>query len=227
MAIDLAAIVGFSRTLRETGSMSTGALIELDRQLARRSVAASAETGAGASTLVFSHHAQHHTSFTLRNDGLASVESSPLLCPGVACFVEGPTQKTLPQFGFDRKLQAALIDGPHAYPFPDLEYFYLYPHLDAGALLALDDIHIPTIHHLFDFLRREAMFRLSEVRGKTAFFERTDAPVFDPWGDGWWEQAANRRTLARYTWMQTAQRAIPERLRAWLRTHADRARLRK
>src|SRR5436309_14222224 len=104
-----------------------------------------------------------------------------------------------------------LIDGPHAYPFPDLEYFCLYPHLEAGGLLVIDDIHIPTIQNLFRFLRTDAMFRLVEICGKTAFFERTGVPPFDPWGDGWWLQACNRRTLLRYSWRDKAKLLVPKK----------------
>jgi hypothetical protein len=222
----LSGIVAFSRGLRESGSLSAQALIALAKRLERIQVNRSVETGAGASTLVFSHRSAHHTAFTLQNSGLRAVQSSPLLKPGTVDFIEGPTQKTLPAAAFD-KLQAVLIDGPHAYPFPDLEYFYLYPHIEPGGLLAIDDIHIPTIQSLFRFVRQDRMFSLLEVCDRTAFFERTDAPVFDPWGDGWWLQAANQRTLWRYNWRSTLQSAIPERLRLWLRDRADRARLGK
>jgi hypothetical protein len=130
-------------------------------------------------------------------------------------FIEGPSQRTLPQYPFPEKLQLALLDGPHAYPFPDLEYYFLYPHLEENALLILDDIHIPTIHNLFDFLRVDAMFRLDEVVRTTAFFTRTAAPTFDPLGDGWGHQAYNQRTLLRYDWRSRLAASLP---RSVLRT---------
>src|SRR6266704_589036 len=142
-----------------------------------------------AGTLLFSHMSEHHTVFAL-DDGTGSVTNvrrSRLLRQDVVTFVEGPTQVTLPQHRFTEKLQLVLIDGPHGYPFPDLEYYYLYPHLETGALLILDDIHIPTVQNLFQFLRRDAMFELEETVQTTAFFARTSAPVFDPVGDGWWQ----------------------------------------
>jgi hypothetical protein len=55
----------------------------------------------------------------------------------------------------------------------------------------IDDIQIPTIRQLFDFLREDDMFRLIETVGKTAFFERTNAPTFSPVQDGWWLQKYN------------------------------------
>ena len=55
----------------------------------------------------------------------------------------------------------------------------------------VDDIHIPTIHSMFQFLREEPMFELVEVVGTTAFFRRTVAPTFDPYCDGWYLQKFN------------------------------------
>jgi hypothetical protein len=141
-----------------------------------------------------------------------NVRRSPLLRPDVVTFVEGPTQATLPAYRFTEKLQLVLLDGPHAYPFPDLEYYFLYPHLETGALLILDDIHIPTVHNLFEFLRRDAMFELEEVVEKTAFFTRTGAPVFDPFGDGWQDQNYNARPLLRYVWRERIRKLLPTRV---------------
>lgn len=175
----------------------------------------SVETGSGASTLLFSHISEHHTVFALDagSGSVTNVRRSPLLRQDVVTFVEGPTQLTLPQYRFTEKLQAVLIDGPHGYPFPDLEYYYLYPQLDTAALLILDDIHIPMIHNLFQFLQRDAMFDLNEVIGTTAFFTRTSAPTFDPLGDGWWQQKYNARPLLRYTWRDDIKKLLPTSLR--------------
>jgi hypothetical protein len=158
-----------------------------------RRIQNSAETGAGKSTLLFSHLSESHTVFAINEgDSLTMPLESPLLKQGVVTVVEGPTQTTLPTHTFPR-LQLALIDGPHAWPFPEVEYYYLYPHLDAGALLLLDDIDIPTINNMFRVLKADAMFRLLEVVGKTAFFERTSAPTFDPL-TGWFaKQGYNAR----------------------------------
>jgi hypothetical protein len=112
--------------------------------------------------------------------------------------VLGPTQRTLPAHQFAGPLDFALLDGPHGYPFPELEYYYVYPHLAPGALLVIDDIQIRSIHNLYAFLCEDRMFRKVGVTLTTAFFRRTDAPVFDPAGDGWWEQGYNARTLKRY-----------------------------
>ena len=154
-----------------------------------------AETGSGKSTLLFSHLSPRHLVFAM-DDGNGSVErvrESELLHPGTVEFVEGPTQRTIPAAELPDALDIVMLDGPHGYPFPDLEYYYFYPRIPEGGLLIVDDIDIPTIHNLFRFLKKDAMFDLLEVVHTTAFFRRTGAPTFDPLADGWWNQAYNRR----------------------------------
>lgn len=161
---------------------------------AGNAVRVSAETGAGKSTLLFSHLSRKHTVFALDWGGsLSVVRSSPLFNRSTVEIVEGATLKTLPSYEFREKLQLVLIDGPHGYPFPDVEYWYLYPQIEEGGLLIIDDLHIPTIHNLFSFLKDDAMFELLEVAGTTAIFRRTAAPLFDPYADGWWQQEYNRK----------------------------------
>ncbi|HLH01103.1 MAG TPA: class I SAM-dependent methyltransferase [Bryobacteraceae bacterium] len=200
--------------LHGAGTVSREALSAIARHTSIRSrIRRSVETGCGATTLLLSHLSEHHTAFALDIGGsIVNVRRSPLLREGVVSFVEGPSQRTLPQHHFDEKLQLAVIDGPHAYPFPDLEYYCLYPHLETGALLVLDDIHIRSINNLFKFLCSDEMFRLDEVVKTTAFFTRTEAPTFDPIGDGWRQQRYNARTLLRYDWRSTLGGILPRRV---------------
>jgi predicted O-methyltransferase YrrM len=163
-----------------------------------RRIRRSAETGTGKSTLLLSHVSADHTVFAIDDTGVSesfkNVRESPLLRRDAVTFVVGPTQQTLPRHEFGAEpLQLVLIDGPHGYPFPELEYYFFLPHLDEGALLILDDVHIPTIFRLFAFLREEAMFDLVGRVATTAFFRRNATPLFDPTGDGWWLQNFNRR----------------------------------
>jgi hypothetical protein len=159
-----------------------------------------AETGCGKSTLALSHASQRHVAFTLgllpgedpKRHSFSQVKSSPLLRQETCEFVLGPTQQTVPAFPFDRQFDLVLLDGPHGYPFPELEYFYFYPHILPGGWLVVDDIQIPTIANMVSVLKRDAMFRLERVVRTTAFFRRTDAPTFPPLGDGWWEQGYNQ-----------------------------------
>jgi len=164
---------------------------------------ATAETGCGASTVVFAEYSASHTVFAFNEfDVFDKVRAV-----GVE-FVEGPTQRTLPQHRFQTPLDAVLLDGPHAYPFPELEYFHFYPHIREGGLLMLDDIQIPTVHRLFDFVRQDAMWELETVVHRTAFLRRSGAAVFPNDADGWERQRFNRSELWRYTWRDRLRRLV-------------------
>lgn len=178
------------------GTVAPGVLDAIIRHAARLDVRESVETGSGRSTLLFSHLSSHHVVFTLGHEGSESnVRESPLFRASSVEWVLGPTQRTLPRYEFVRPLQLAMIDGPHGYPFPDLEYYFLYPHLAPGALLIVDDVHIPTIDNLHRFLSADDMFEPLGVVEQTSFFRRTTAPTLDPFGDGWWLQGFNKQTL--------------------------------
>lgn len=165
----------------------------------------SAETGSGKSTLLFSHLSPSHHVFAVdEGRSISQVRQSPLFRSENVTYIEGPTQVTLPRHSFPRPLQMVLIDGPHGYPFPDLEYFYFYPVMEPGGLLVIDDLHIPTIGRMFDIIRADDMFELREVVGdQLAVFRRTHAPLVDPHSDSWWLQGYNRE---HYKNMTKAQR---------------------
>ena len=201
---------------------------------AKPNVQHSLETGAGRSTILLSHISPQHTVFTVADDSLAATLESPLLRRESLTVVEGPTQTTLPQHKFEHEIDLALLDGPHAYPFPDLEYFYVYPHLSTGALLVLDDVHIPTVNNLFRFVREDVMFEPVDVVGTTAFLRRTSAPSFPTGQDGWETQRYNldrfplsgwpawggprprMRNLVPLRVRRLVKGALPKRLRQWL-----------
>ena len=154
----------------------------------------SVETGSGKTTLLFSHLSTDHQVFSV-DDGksISQVRDSPLFRSENVTYIEGPTQVTLPRHKFPDKVQIALIDGPHGYPFPDLEYYYFYPLVETGGLLLVDDIPIPSIARMFEVIKADDMFELLDVvGGNLAVFKRTSAPLLDPHSDSWWLQGYNR-----------------------------------
>lgn len=187
----------------EAGVLGKDVLLALCDQLQGMEIRNSVETGSGKSTLLLSWISAHHTVFTLGEwegeplKSLSAVRESPLFNPARVEFVLGPTQRTLPRHAFSEPLQLAFLDGPHGFPFPQLEYYFLYPHLEENALLVIDDIHIPTIAQLDRFVREDDMFEHVATVATTAFHRRTSAPTFDPYGDGWWEQNFNARRYER------------------------------
>lgn len=156
-------------------------------------LAASAETGCGKSTLLLSLLSDRHVCFTLgANDSATKVNLYPAFNAGAVEFIYGPSQLTLRHYEWRQKIDFALIDGAHGYPFPELDYYFIYPQLQEGAILVVADIHIPTITNFYRVLCEDDMFRLIALETNTAFFLRTGAPTFDPMGDGWYLQKYNQ-----------------------------------
>ncbi len=180
------------------GSLPLRTLLRIEKLLPATPIA-SAETGCGKSTIFFSRISRHHKVFCLDDrEGFESSSVSYFMdCAATRMdrveVIFGPTQATLPVYKDHVPYDLVLIDGPHGFPFPDLEYYFFYPHLKTNGLLVIDDIQIPTIGRLAEFISEDAMFEEVECVGSTAEFRRTDAPVFDPLGDGWWLQDYNRR----------------------------------
>ena len=155
----------------------------------------SVETGVGKSTLILSHCSERHVAFAadMGGDSLSKTESSHLLNKSRVEFVVGFSQQTVPAYRFPCQVDFALIDGAHGYPFPEIDYYFISPHLSTGAILVIDDLHIPTIQNMFQVLKQDAMFKLDKIVDTTAFLRRTEAPMSDPLGDGWYLQNYNRR----------------------------------
>jgi len=187
-------IIDLPADMHKAGTMMAKVLEAIVRLTRDMSLNNTVETGSGKTTLLLSHLSKRHLVFSMDagNQSITSVKASLLLNKACVEWIEGPTQLTLPKYTFFTPLDFALIDGPHAYPFPDMEYYFIYPHLRPGAWLVVDDIHIPTITNLFNFLKEEEMFELEELVMTTAFFRRTDKVTFPLTYDGWWWQHYNR-----------------------------------
>src|SRR5208337_2692886 len=198
LATEIAAYEKTAGFAHHAGSLPLRTLLRVENLLTGGPLC-SAETGCGKSTIFFSRISAKHKVFCLddRDQGEASSVGYFTNCPATRIqnveTVFGPTQATLPRYENHEPYDLVLIDGPHGFPFPELEYYYFYPHLKTGALLVIDDIHIPTVGRLADFLSEDRMFERVELIGATAAFRRTDAPTLDPFGDGWWLQDYNRR----------------------------------
>lgn len=212
--MDIAALLreleGLPPDWHGSGLITVAALRGIARH-ASAGVTSSAETGSGRSSLLLSHLSDDHTIFSVDGAGsLTRVRTSPLLRRQTVRIVEGPSQMTLPEFRPRRPLELVLLDGSHAYPVPEVDYFHLYPHLAVGGLLIIDDIHIPTIRNMFRFLKEDAMFVLLEVAGHTAFFRRTDSETFDRLFGNWFEQGYNAR---HFPLIERLKQRIPPRAR--------------
>jgi precorrin-6B methylase 2 len=168
----------------------------------------SAETGCGGSTIVLSQVSERHTAFAIEGENrtITGLRNHLDLVGDRVTFVEGESKDTVPVWQCDGELDLVLLDGPHAYPWPQVEFAYLFPKLRMGGWLVVDDIQIPSVHELFRFLKRESQVTLEEVVVRTAFFRRVSLDSTGP--DGWERQGINRSTIWRYSWR--------DRMRKWL-----------
>jgi precorrin-6B methylase 2 len=170
-----------------------------------------AETGCGGSTIVLSHASERHIAFAVEGADctISELREHADLRIDNVNFMEGETKDTLPSYSFEEPLDLVLIDGPHAYPLPQVEFAYLFPHIKVGGWLVVDDIQIPSVHDLFRFLSRESTVALEEVIVRTAFFRRIKLLESSP--DGWEWQEMNRRTILRYSWRDRLRRLLSKR----------------
>ncbi len=187
--------------VHHAGTLGNGVLQRIE-ELIGSSFENTLETGCGKSTIFFSATSKKHLCFALddRNDSNSSVtfaETNELFNNKSCEFVFGPSQKTIPKFDFSTlQFDVVFLDGPHGHPFVELEYYFVYPYIKKGGYLILDDVNIPSIGRFADILFEDEMYELVETVVTTAIFRRTDAPVFDPTCDGWFEQRYNRRRVS-------------------------------
>ncbi len=166
------------------------------------------ETGCGGSTIVLSHASDRHTAFAIEGEDrtISELRKHSDLRTEKVVLVEGETKHTLPAYLFEGQLDLVLLDGPHAYPLPQIEWAYLFPWIRLGGWLVVDDIQIPSVYELFDFLKKESSVLLEEVVVRTAFFRRTG--VAEHSLDGWALQGMNRHTVLRYAWRDRLRRVL-------------------
>ncbi len=179
------------------GAFGSEVLLAVSRVLPKGDIT-SLETGCGKSTIMFSNLSKRHFVFAyddrnMPESSVGMVQLDKDFRPGVVEFVYGPTQKTLPTYAFPAgtMFDVILLDGPHGYPFPDLEYALLYPLLKQGGILIVDDVHIPSIGHMFDTLREDRMYDEIGVFATTGVLRRTFADGVPADGDHWYEQGYN------------------------------------
>jgi hypothetical protein len=192
------------------GTVSFETIDAIERVCSARTINWSMETGCGLTTVALSNLSKRHVAFAYddrdnESSSVAFAMNSPAYRSEVCSYVFGPTQVTIPPYPFEQGIDFALIDGPHGFPFPQLEYYYIFPHLQLNALLVVDDINISHIWGMFACLAEDDMFELVDiVDGKTGFLRRTAAPAVSPIGDDWY--------LQRHNFMRWPMKVVPDTL---------------
>jgi hypothetical protein len=190
------------------GLVSFETIDAIDRICSGQIINWSMETGCGLTTVALSNLSKRHVVFAYddrehESSSVAFAVGSPAYRSDVCSHIFGPTQVTIPAYRFEEPIDFALIDGPHGFPFPQLEYFHIFPHLRLNALLAIDDINIPHIWSMFACLAEDDMYELVDIiDGKTGFLRRTAAPAVSPIGDDWY--------LQRHNFMRWPMKVVPD-----------------
>ena len=160
-----------------------------------------AETGCGLSTALLATVASSHVCFTLDDSEFGPLADMLARVGGdldTVKFIYGDTAATLPATPLP-ELDAVLIDGGHAFPYPVIDFHYLAMRLKPGGLLMIDDIWMPSVALLIDFLEKEAGWRRLDTSDSTASFEKVRgvSQVASAYPDRWDVQGINARAGAR------------------------------
>lgn len=162
------------------------------------------ETGCGASTVVFAATGSEHTVISPDAQEHRLVRE---YCERVGVddsrvtYVADSSDSYLPGAFADRVLDFSFIDGAHSFPYPVVDWHYIAGALRIGGRILLDDIPIPAVAPVFQFMKAEDHWALERiVDDRAALFRLTTAPP----GENYRAQRFNRR--ADYSFASPATR---------------------
>jgi predicted O-methyltransferase YrrM len=168
------------------------------------------ETGSGHTTVAFAMAGANHVAVTPSEDESKKITEycTKLGIASTVRFVIEPSDTALPQSEIiPEELDFALIDGAHAFPLPFVDFHYTERRLKVGGIMGVDDIFMPSVRILYDFLQAEDDWELVRQIEDTAFFRRLGRN--ESTGDTWASQKINkafwdrkvRRQRSRLRWL--------------------------
>jgi predicted O-methyltransferase YrrM len=96
-------------------------------------------------------------------------------------FVLGPSQDRLIRLELPDGLDLMLIDGCHGFPMPVVDWFYGARWLKQGGVLVVDDIDLPGVKVLTDFLDRDPRWVRLEPEGFGAYRRESEGDLAEEW----------------------------------------------
>lgn len=148
------------------------------------------ETGGGYSTVVFTACGSRHICVNpdiTANELIKGFLDRHGYTHDHLEFVEDSSDRGLPRLELEEKIDVALIDGNHSFPFPVVDWHYIDGFLRRGSQILIDDTHINSVRVVSDFLLSEPSYRYVATIGNCMAFERTrDTRVI-----GWAAQRIN------------------------------------
>ncbi len=143
------------------------------------------ETGSGHSTIVFANNGTHHISISPYADEQLRIKQY-LDGKGIgkeAIFLNGSSDQILPNAPeIPEVLDVVLIDGAHRFPFACIDFHYTEQKIPVGGIFILDDVHMPSVRILYQFLMKEKEWELVQKVKNTAFFKRVAiTQIYSDW----------------------------------------------
>lgn len=172
------------------------------------------ETGSGYSTVAFALAKTNHICITPSQE-----EPKKILqyCQQIGLqasiqFLTESSDAVLPKPGaIPAALDFVFIDGAHRFPYACVDFHYTGEKVKVGGILGVDDVDMPSVKVLYDFLQGEADWKLMERIKDTAFFQRVSLPnhVMDWTGQGM-NQGYKKRKKLISSIKKTIKRFLPK-----------------
>jgi methyltransferase family protein len=145
------------------------------------------ETGLGVSTALFAALGTDHTCVTYAQDEVDRLLDWSRRC-GVdarrVTFHVGDSAAILPSLAPD-PLDLVFIDGGHGFPLPVLDWYHGAGRLRDGGVLVVDDVPLPAVSVLTQFLDLDPRWAPLARTGKWAAYRRTGGGTL---AQDWWQQ---------------------------------------
>jgi predicted O-methyltransferase YrrM len=144
------------------------------------------ETGSGLSTVLFAALGTDHICCT---PGPEEKERILEYCKAHGLPTDGlrfelaSSHESLPRLQrAGTRIDLALIDGGHGFPLPVLDWFYAGGMLEAGGVVVIDDVALPAVATLLDFVGRDPRWQRISGSTKWVAYERTTSgPLAEDW----------------------------------------------
>lgn len=147
------------------------------------------ETGCGISTILFASWGTTHRCITpIRKeaDAVAAYCQDRGILLDQVTFMVGSSSDVLPELnGSNPKLDVVLLDGSHGFPAPIIDWYYAARHLRRGGLVVIDDLQLPAVQLLADYLHADPRWLRVGGTAKWAAYERQNEGTL---GEDWYLQ---------------------------------------
>ncbi len=143
---------------------------------------ATLETGSGASTIVFAAAGTEHVAVTPDPAEEARIRAT---CRelGVSSdrvsFDVGYSHEVLARLPA-RRIDIALLDGAHGFPYPILDWWHVAPRLAIGGRILLDDAYMPPVAVVLDHAKSSEAWEVERSVGYRTVVIRKTADALPP-----------------------------------------------